>query len=229
MARRSADQKTGSDRTKVRVFFAEVDGSNQSVQEMMRALTVVMDRSPQIVGPQQFLQISQPSAGDGKVAPPAKPDTVDADPTLEVDATAGTSEGSSASRRRRGDGPKTDRNARLELVRDLDFIPDGKASLKAFMAEKAPANDMEQTLVLAHYLQHTLELAEYGANHILTAFKHVGVPVPVDLRGTIRNMKRQKAWLNWSKPDSVRVTTEGENVVEHELPRTSGKSGSGPK
>jgi len=76
---------------------------------------------------------------------------------------------------------------------------------------------MEQILVLVHYMQHTLELPAIGPGHILTAFKHVGKPVPADLRATIRNMKNQKVWLNFTDLEAVRVTTQGDNIVEHDL------------
>jgi hypothetical protein len=102
-------------------------------------------------------------------------------------------------------------------VPDLDFVPDGKEALKKFFAEKEPRSDMEQVLVLVYYLQHTLAIPAIGPGHILTAFKHVGKPVPVDLRATVRNMKNQKAWLNFTDMEAIRVTTQGDNVVEHEL------------
>jgi len=112
--------------------------------------------------------------------------------------------------RKRG-GPKTDRNAGIKLVPDLDFVPNGKEALKKFFAEKEPKNDMEQVLVLVYYMQHTLTLPAIGPRHILTAFKHVGKPVPVDLRATIRNIKNQKVWLNFTDWEAIRVTTQGDN------------------
>ena len=72
----------------------------------------------------------------------------------------------------------------------------------------------------------TLKLEPFGPAHVLTGFKHVGKPVPVDLRQTIRNMKK-KAWLNFTDIENLRVATEGENEVEFKLPRSRGKGANG--
>ena len=68
-------------------------------------------------------------------------------------------------------------------------------------------------------MQHILALPAIGPSHILTAFKDVGKPVPVDLRGTIRNMKNQKAWLNFTDWEA-KVTPDGQPTEVH--PRKAG-------
>lgn len=80
---------------------------------------------------------------------------------------------------------------------------------------------MEQVLVICHYLQEVLDIASYGPGQILSAFRHVGSPVPVDLRQTIRNMKSKKAWVNFTDLESLRTTTEGENFVTYSLPKSA--------
>ena len=230
MARGTKDQDRGSDRTKVRVFYAEVDGSNQSVQEMMRALTTAMGRSPQIMGPQRLLRAGQPSDGDGAGAHAPESELLeDAQLDDAQSDVVGAEPAANTTRRRRGEGSRSDRNAKISPVADLDFVRAGKVGLKTFFADKAPGSDLEQVLVLGHYLQNTMGLSAFGPGHILSAFKHVGKPVPVDLRQTIRNMKKAKVWVSFSDIEAIRLTTQGDNFVEHDLPKLAAGSQAGAK
>ena len=111
-----------------------------------------------------------------------------------------------------------DRNAGIAPVANLDFIPQGKKALKAFVVEKAPKSDVDRVLVLSHYLHHTMGLTTFSPGHILTAFRHVGVEVPVDLPATIRNMKK-RVLLNFTDSNVITMATEGNNRVEHQLPK----------
>lgn len=170
--------------------------------------------------------------GNGDNVPPEDPTLFDHREQVQTDA-SGTepdsngdnSSGSDALRKKRGEGERKDRNAGIKLVGDIDFFPDGKLSLKDFFAEKAPTSDMDQILVLCYFLQHTVQSPQIGPGHILGGFKHVAKPVPKDLKQTIRNMKEKKAWLNFGDIETIRLTTEGENRVEHELGKGSGDAG----
>ena len=42
MGRRVQEHDQNADRSKIRVFYAEVDGSTQSVQDLMRTLTAAI-------------------------------------------------------------------------------------------------------------------------------------------------------------------------------------------
>jgi hypothetical protein len=84
---------------------------------------------------------------------------------------------------------------------------------------------MDQVLVICHFLQHAVQTAQIGPGHILSGFKHVNKPVPKDLKQTIRNMKTKKAWLNFADIENIRLTTEGDNRVEHGLGKGNGDVG----
>lgn len=130
--------------------------------------------------------------------------------------------GSVPARKPRGQGEKRDRNAGIVPVGDVDWVQKGKDSLKDFFASKAPQSDLEQVLVICYYLQHTADLAAFGAGHVMSGFKHVGKPIPKDLKRTIRNAATDKTWLNVADMEKLRTTTEGENYVEHELGQPKG-------
>ena len=220
MGRRNNEQQSGSDRSKVRLFFVEVEGNNQSLQDVVRTFTATMNRPVEVA--RTLKRLPMTAAEQSNAGTPADTTLFDGD-SDEFDGVSPegteTIEEPVSPRQKRGQGPKIDRNTGIDLVGDLDFVPDGKPSLKTSFFEKSPSTDMEQVLVIAYYLQHTLELTQFGPSHILTAFKHVVVPVPVDLRATIRNIKKAKAWLSFSDLDNIRLTTGGENYVVHELPK----------
>ena len=51
---------------------------------------------------------------------------------------------------------------------------------------KAPGSDVEAVLVFVYYMQHVMALSKIGPAHVMTAFKEVGKPTPVDLKHSER-------------------------------------------
>jgi hypothetical protein len=218
MAKRSSDHDSGPDKGKIRIFFAEVEGNNESLQDALKTVVAAMNRSGAV-------QIAAPTARIGSkslvaVTPEAEQSSTDNEEATDIpeESLSAESNDTTATTRKRGTGAKKDRNAGINLVPNLDFRPKGKQSLKEFFAEKMPRFDQEQVLVVVYYMQHTLTLPSIGLGHVLTAFKDVGKPVPVDLRSTIRNIKKKKAFLNFTDMKAIRTTTQGNNYVEHDLP-----------
>lgn len=208
MARRSSDPISGSDKAKVRVVFAEVEGNNESVQEALRTMVSAMSRP--IVRVVQTTPVDQAPA----LTHQGSPDDVDGEAFGHEPAESATD---SADRKRRGSGPKTDRNAGISLVPDLDFRPKGHPTLREFFAQKAPRTDMEEILVVVHYMKQSMGLSKIGLGHIRTALHDVGKSMPLDLKSTVRNMKRNKAWLNFSSLDDITTATAGDNHVLHDM------------
>lgn len=80
---------------------------------------------------------------------------------------------------------------------------------------------MELALVAVYYMQHKMNLAKIGPNHLMTAFKEVGKPIPVDLKQTIRNVMNRKMLLHFTDIEDIKTTTQGDNVIEHEMKKSS--------
>jgi hypothetical protein len=206
----------GTDKGKIRLIYAEVEGNNQSLQDALKSMVAAMTRPFQVVNGVSRMP------GNPAVTLAAQGEEDATEPELsgspvEQESLPESDEAPAAPVRKRGVGPKVDRNAGIKLVPDIDFVPDGKPSLKTFYAEKAPKNDMENMLVILYYMQHVLDLSPIGPGHILTGLKDVGESVPVDIRGTIRNMKNQKVWVNYADLEAIRMATQGDNYVEHKL------------
>lgn len=232
MAKRINESENGASRGKIRFIIADVEGNDQTLQDLVRTMAPMLSRPVQVQIPPKRIAATQdaPQATGTQPEPTLfNAESDDQDVMEETVNDAAPESTSAGARRKRGDGPKVDRNAGITPVSDLDFVPDGKQALKTFFGEKSPATDMEQILVLGYYIQHTIGIAGFGPGHILSAFKHVGKPVPVDLKQTMRNIKRDKVWITFSDIDSSRLTTEGENEVEHALPRSSAKATGGSK
>lgn len=226
MAKRGNDQSTQQPNSQLRVLFVELNGANTTIEEALRTVER-MRRPADVVRPLMKHITNTTGDADGQSARsestlPDGEETSDSQ-LVETDAEANQTATTPSGRQKRGLGPKTDRNAGIAIVPDLNFVPSGKPALKAFFAEKAPTSDMDQVLVLSYYLQHKMDLSTFGPGHILSAFKHVERAVPADLRATIRNMKG-KAWLNFLNIDNISVATEGNNRVEHVLPKAKNQT-----
>ncbi len=211
MARRNNEPISLMDKAKIRVFFAEVEGNNESVQEALKTMLSAMSRPVRVIS-------GQKANGSATVLLP-EVDVEEAEEAIDqVDVEPPGEESASPSvRKPRGTGKKIDRNAGLTLVPDLNFRPSGKQTLKEFVDGKSPKNDLEAALATVYYMQHSMALPKIGPAHVVTAFKEAGKAIPVDVRQTIRNVKKTKIWLNFSDIEDVRTTTQGDNFVEHEM------------
>jgi hypothetical protein len=211
MARRVNEPTSLVDKAKVRVFFAEVEGNNESVQEALKTMLSAMSRPVHAISERKH---------DGNAAIVLqKPDAEEVQEAIDHVSVEAVREASVHPnvRKTRGTGKKTDRNARLTLVPDLNFRPSGERSLKEFVDEKRPKNDLEVALVAVYYMQHHMALSKIGPAHVMTAFKEAGKAIPRDVRQTIRNVKNTKIWLHFSDIEDIRTTTQGDNFVEHEM------------
>jgi hypothetical protein len=219
MAKRSGDQDPTPEKAKIRVFFAEVEGSNDSVREALKTMVAAMNRPPQM--------LHAPKTHGNSATPPALQEQADPQPESEEAANAEndsaevTDAGAAVVRKQRGTG-KRDYNAGIELVPDLNFMPEGQQTLRDFYAEKAPRNDMENFLVVIYYMQHVMHLEKIGPGHVRTAMRDVNVPVPLDIKQTLRNMKAKKIWINFSDIEDIRTTTQGQNYIEHDINSENG-------
>jgi hypothetical protein len=209
MARRKDEAASGADTAKVRVFFAELEGNNESVQVALKTMLSAMSRPVRVISEQK-------ANGSATVLLP-QADVEEAEEAIgQAEEVGALSEESTppTARKPRRTGKRVDRNAGLNLVPDLNFRPDGEQPLKEFVDEKSPKNDLEAALATVYYMQRFMGLAKIGPAHVMTAFKEAGKP---DVRQTIRNVKKLKIWLNFTDIEDIRTTTQGDNFVEHEI------------
>lgn len=220
MARGNNDREQGTERGKIRFIIAEVEGNNQTLQDLVRTMAPMLSRPVEVKVPPKLVQAGPPSPTP--TARSADQDLFDQKANAPEGIDAGeveqTEPGSrSSTRRPRGEGPKKDRNAGIKLVPELDLVQKGGTSLRDFFSQKGPGTAEEQVLVCAYYMTHHAKVSPMGPGHILTCFTHLGERRPLDLRQTIRNVARKRGWLGCADMNDLKVTTEGDNYVQHEL------------
>lgn len=105
----------------------------------------------------------------------------------------------------------------LSMDKSLNLNPPGKTSATQFATDKSPSNVMQKCVVAAYYLREVLEVEKVNAPGVLTFFKNLSWPVPADLKNTLQQAGTA-GWLDTSDSEDIKITSSGENLVEHELP-----------
>lgn len=107
-----------------------------------------------------------------------------------------------------------------ETYKFIDF--EGGAAtiqeLKAFYEERSPRNGFERNTVFVYFLEKKKGASEIGVDHIYSCHKNVGVPVPGALKQNLYDTAHVKNWINTNDVNNIKITTLGENLVEHTLP-----------
>lgn len=114
----------------------------------------------------------------------------------------------------------TSQVATPKIVSNLNLRPDSKESLKDFVDAKRPLSNQEYYSVIVHYLQNVAEVQNIAQDHIYTAFKNIGVAVPKNIPEGLRGTMRNKGWVSTDDRTNWSMTVNGENFVEHELPKS---------
>lgn len=113
-------------------------------------------------------------------------------------------------------------SAAPKILKDLNLKPQGKKSIQDFVAEKQPVNLLEKCTALVYYFSHILEVEKVSTDHVFTAFKTLEWRIPNDLQNTLQQAG-SKGWLDTAVANDLKTTSMGENLVEHDLPKTTKK------
>lgn len=105
----------------------------------------------------------------------------------------------------------------MKVLKDLDLRPKDKETASVFVGKKQPGNNKQKCVVAIYYMGHVLELAEITSAHVYTFFKELNWPLPSNLMNTMHQAGTD-GWLDTSNASDLKVTTRGENLVEHDLP-----------
>jgi hypothetical protein len=109
----------------------------------------------------------------------------------------------------------------LSVVKDLNLKKEGTSpSLRDFHAEKSPETFSEQNAVFVYYLNRVKETDTISPSHIFTCYKEVGARVPGAFYQSLLDTSRIKGWIDTANTEQIRITTVGENFVEHDLPKS---------
>lgn len=105
----------------------------------------------------------------------------------------------------------------ISMDKSLNLSPSGKVSAVQFATGKSPTNAMQKCVVAVYYLRDTIEMEKVTTQAVFTFFKHLGWPAPADLKNTLQQAG-SAGWLDTADGQDIKVTSLGDNLVEHELP-----------
>lgn len=105
----------------------------------------------------------------------------------------------------------------ISMDKTLNLQPQGKQSAIQFAGAKAPSNVREKCVVAVYYMRDILELKKVTLQAVFTFFKSVQWPTPTDLKNTLQQAG-SAGWLDTANSEEIKLTSLGENLVEHSLP-----------
>ncbi|MGL5080803.1 MAG: hypothetical protein ACRC8A_04900 [Microcoleaceae cyanobacterium] len=204
-----------SGRGRIRVFFAEVEGDDETIQEGLQAINVAANKifqsSPKIV---KILPASATPLDEDELLEELDSENEE-DNLVSASVTANSKPKKSSSK------PPI-----MSIVKDLNLRPEGKLLFRDFYAQKKPSTQEQAVTVAVYYLKRVLELDKVTPEHVFTCFKDVERKTPKHMPQTIRDTAKRRGWVDTSERGSIRITNHGENLVEHDLPASNGKKGS---
>jgi hypothetical protein len=209
--------KKSNDRARVRVFFGEFEGDNDTIRDGLRSIAEAVKQTFKQEQRTVKLIAASPDVDPKQLAAMVDEQVIDIETIEQGDEDTAESVTNGAKAR----APRAKKPSTYSLVKDLNFRPKEKQALREFFDEKKPSDQQHQLTVIMYYLYRILEIEGITPNHVFTALKHLGgIRVPNDIAGTLRAIASRKGYLDTSNTEDLKTTTEGDNLVEHDLPAT---------
>jgi hypothetical protein len=122
-----------------------------------------------------------------------------------------------------GSQPKRKGNSKKQsftLLKDLDLYS-SNPKLADFAADKAPSTVVEKAVLLVYWFVHHGNVSPVTIDMVYTGFKDRNWPVPSDLANTLQQAGT-RGLLDSRDRQNLLLTTKGENLLDHDLPRMKG-------
>lgn len=193
-----------SGRGRIRVFLAEFEGDDKTIQEGLQAISIAASKIFQ--SPPKIIKVQSTAAI------PMNEDELleeldEEDEELRVDISANSKPKQSSYKR-----------PAMLLVKELNLRPEGKLSWRDFHEQKQPVTQEHTITVAVYYLKCILEIDKLTPQHVFTCFKDANIRTPKHLPQAIRDISKRKGWFDTSERGNIKITNHGENFVEHDLP-----------
>ncbi|HEV2529891.1 MAG TPA: hypothetical protein VGT61_15715 [Thermomicrobiales bacterium] len=114
--------------------------------------------------------------------------------------------------RRKGTSKKVD------PVRDINFHPQGKKSLRDLAAEKIPTNADQRNVIAVWWLENEGGIPAIGVGHVLACYKACNWREPANLSNALAVTASRMAWIDTKDMRSIITTPLGRNTVEQDMP-----------
>ncbi len=113
--------------------------------------------------------------------------------------------------------PRQGRRGGPSIDKNLNLRPKTGKSFRDFAAFKNPKTAFEKNVVAVHWLK-SAAVKAIGPDQVYTCYKDAGWRIPTGLYNSLAVTASKKGWLNTADMNQIAVTTQGENLVEHDLP-----------
>lgn len=108
-----------------------------------------------------------------------------------------------------------------KFLGDLDLTLGKLGRLKDFYAQYAPKTNMENNLIFTYYFNEGQGIDEITEDHLMTAYRTVGVKIPKALRQSVLDTSSTRGWVDTDSSCAVRLTVSGRNHIEHDMVKSS--------
>jgi hypothetical protein len=112
----------------------------------------------------------------------------------------------------------------ISMDKTLNLSPSGKQSASEFAGVKSPSNLKEKCVVAAYYLREIVGMQKVTTQAVFTFFKTLSWVAPTDMKNTLQQAG-SAGWLDTADAEDIKITSLGENLVEHKLSAKSSKTG----
>lgn len=106
---------------------------------------------------------------------------------------------------------------RAPLKVDVNFRPEGKTSLRDFVATKAPSTFYEKNAVIVFYFEDVLNFHEVTPDHVVTGYDECGWKAPADPSNSLVKTASDKRWIDTSDFNAISTTHLGRNMVKYDM------------
>ena len=106
---------------------------------------------------------------------------------------------------------------RLPVKVDVNFRPDGKESLRDFVAAKAPGTFYEKNTVIVFYFEDVLDFHEVTPDHIVLGYDECGWKAPADPSNSLVKTASDKRWIDTRDLNAISTTHIGRNRVKYDM------------
>lgn len=208
------EEKQG--KARVRVFFGEIEGDNETVRDALRSIASAVNKTFQ---PEHTVIKTLTIGSDGNQKESinsAEQDYTDIDISVEDDSSESSHESPPKSPIRSKSRSK--KAPSYSLVKEMNLRPDNAESLRDFYNTKKPSEQQQKVTVILYYLHRILEVEQISSNHIYTGLKEVEERIPRNISQVLRNISSRKGWLDCGDSENLKMTVTGDNFVEKDLP-----------
>jgi hypothetical protein len=195
---------------KVTVFFAQVEGNNDTLQSALVTIAEAVEKAGGRPGISRAAVPQVLARGPARDASTHSTEAADtsAEERLEDAAAEDLIEPATP-----GNKPRSQRNPVTPNIVELDLIS-GNLPLKTFITQKgSPEETTKRYLLIAHWLKEERKIDSITCDHIYTCYRHLNWSVPSDIGITLRNGKSRGIFNKAGTKGAYMINHIGQNRV----------------